>query len=346
MVEGIFTVRLRGLFAFLTGAAVVVCCFSSTPAVAQQEVGSAEHADGIWARVNDEILTTLQVKRRLKDVTDEIHRTYKPEEAYRRVLEQINQYTRVWVETKLYLAEAKAQGLTITTKQVEDIFEKEIAEKYNGDLSVYEEILVRNGSSVAERKKEIEDRLMMNALKERVTSNKVFVMPKDMRKYYDAHKDEFRQEERIIARRIIFKQAKNVPDDRAALAQQMGPVEAAIQQGEDFGALAKKHSINPQEGRNGGKMEKPVSRGVELPEIDEALFSMEVGEVRSVVVDRGNELLGVILRVDEHLTEEIAPFDEVREALFQAIYQQKYKVVVDDFLAEMREKYVVFEGQP
>ena len=86
--------------------------------------------------------------------------------------------------------------------------------------------------------------------------------------------------------------------------------------GEDFGALARQYSSDPGSGRFGGSM-GTFPRGQMLPEVDQAVFSMGVGEVSDPVETE----IGVhILRVDGL---EIPGFEDVGEQFRSRILEQR-----------------------
>ena len=308
----------------------------------------SQHANGIWARVNDESLTVSDVQKALTVQIEELKKVWKQPELNKRVLNEVHHFTTNWIESRLALAEATERGLSITTKEVEDTFAKEVAGKAAGDLAKYEDILVRNGSSIAEHKKQIREGLLINRLKDMVTVNKVFVKPREVREFYEKHHDEFQEPPRVTARRIVMVEKKEMypteEECRKALDAKMDPVAKAVLDGADFAETAHQNSQFPKEAAQGG-MVGVVRRGETIPEMEEALFAMEVGEIRRVYVTRENEILVVLLRLEEKLDASTADFETVREAIYNRIFQQKYKDVVDQFMLESRQRYYVYESQ-
>ncbi|NNM33784.1 MAG: hypothetical protein HKO53_11995, partial [Gemmatimonadetes bacterium] len=103
---------------------------------------------------------------------------------------------------------------------------------------------------------------------------------------------------------------------RDSVRRHAGGLRDRAASGEDFAALARQYSSDPGSARFGGSM-GTFPRGQMLPEVDQAVFSLGVGEVSEPVESE----IGVhVLRVDGL---EIPDFDEMGEQFRTRIVEQR-----------------------
>jgi len=96
--------------------------------------------------------------------------------------------------------------------------------------------------------------------------------------YYEANKSLFTLPEKRHAKHILIPLAANTKKAEAAAQLTLSEVQAKIAAGESFEELAKTYSKDPGSAPSGGDL-GTFSQGMMVPEFDEAVFSMKVGEV-------------------------------------------------------------------
>ncbi len=100
------------------------------------------------------------------------------------------------------------------------------------------------------------------------------------RSYYDAHSKEFEAGERAVLEYVRFPKAAT-PADSAQVREDLADVRRmAVDEGKDFGELAKTWSEDPSAERGGDL--GFFSRGDMVPEFENAAFSLEPGQVSDV----------------------------------------------------------------
>ena len=117
------------------------------------------------------------------------------------------------------------------------------------------------------------EKLVDELLAQTLVSERAQRVPLDeaaLRRYYDAHPEEFETPGRVRARHIVV---KTEPEATALLGR--------IRRNADFAALAKTHNIDST--RDSGGDLGFVARGVMVEPFDRALFSLKVGEVSPVI---------------------------------------------------------------
>ena len=142
-----------------------------------------------------------------------------------------------------------------------------------------------------------------------------------LRQLYDDQPERFITPEERQARHILISLPADADED--ALAASRGEAEAILQRlenGEDFGELAKAESDDPGSAGNGGDLGF-FGRGLMTPEFEQAVFALEKG-ARSDIV---RSPFGFhIIELTDIQPEVAQPFDEVRS------------VLVEEYLAEQR----------
>ncbi|MDR3474945.1 MAG: peptidylprolyl isomerase [Devosia sp.] len=132
----------------------------------------------------------------------------------------------------------------------------------------------------------------------------------EARRYYDGHPLEFRSEDLVYARHILFQvtPSVNVPQLRDRAEETLN---ALLKEPDRFEEMARQCSNCPS-GQQGGNLGQ-LGRGDTVPEFERALFRPgAVGLVREVVKTR----FGFhIVAVDKRLAGEKLPFDVVRDRI-------------------------------
>ena len=132
---------------------------------------------------------------------------------------------------------------------------------------------------------------------------------------YEARKEEFREVARRKARHILMKvRPEAKPDDVAKAKNKAAGLLRRLRDGEDFAALAKKFSDDPNTA-DGGKL-GAVARGELDPAFEKALFAMKAGEVKGPV----KTPFGFhIIRLDAIEPERLRPLSEVKASLMDGL---------------------------
>ena len=111
------------------------------------------------------------------------------------------------------------------------------------------------------------------------------VSDEQVKEYYDAHTDEFKQEETVEAKHILIKVDENAEEAVVEeKRQQIAGILEKARAGEDFATLAKEYSEGPSKD-NGGDL-GAFGRGQMVKPFEDAAFSMKAGEISDPVRTR------------------------------------------------------------
>jgi len=157
----------------------------------------------------------------------------------------------------------------------------------------------------------------------------------EVKKYYDAHTDEFNRPEQVELADIFLSTDKKTPEEIAAIEKQANALRDRVLAGEDFGTLAKRYSEGPT-AQNGGDLGL-YERGALAPQIDEAVFKMDRGQLTVIQAKTGYEVIKVV----DHFQAGLQPLDKVEGEITNKLYEQKMEPALREYLAELREENYV-----
>jgi peptidyl-prolyl cis-trans isomerase D len=135
------------------------------------------------------------------------------------------------------------------------------------------------------------------------------VSSKEIEDYYQTNKEKFGQPKRVKARHILIKAEAQDKEGSAKAKQKAESIREEAAKGKDFAQLAKQYSEDPGTKDRGGEIGY-ISKGMVVPEFEEAAFSMKVGEISSAIqTPYGFH----ILKVDEIQEASTQPLGKVKD---------------------------------
>jgi parvulin-like peptidyl-prolyl isomerase len=192
----------------------------------------------------------------------------------------------VMIEQVLIEQAATQEGETISDEEVENVIAHDIEE--NGGREQFDAWLAANQWTYEEYKSRQRSMMLSSRMFERVTRN----VPT--------------KAEQVHARHILV---ATEPEARDILSQ--------LQSGADFATLAGQHSLDPSTKDSGGDLGFFPQGTLVVPEVEEAAFSLAVGQISDIIHSAmGYHIVQVLERVqDMALTED--SWQALREATFR-----------------------------
>src|SRR5258706_8339647 len=185
-----------------------------------------------------------------------------------------------------------------------------------------------------ELRKDIEIRMRIDRLLEKITKKVASPKHKELSDYYRKNKEQFRRPELVHAAHIV-KNVEEGADEAAALAA-IQQVEDELKGGASFEELADRYSDCA--GNRGDLGWAP--RGQMVQEFEDVIFSLNENQVsgifRSVF---GFHIAKVYARKPEGFTD----FTEVQESIQTALHRQKQERAVENYLDRLKAKAVIQE---
>lgn len=280
---------------------------------------AAHVADRIIAVVNSDVITLSELKTEIAPEEARLRERYRGAELDRRLrqLEYVG-LTRM-IERRLQMQAARVKGVDVTDEE----------------LTAAVSEMKRQGEKIDEsnprERQYIKEQLTLMKVVDREVRSGVMVSSAEMTRYYDSHRSRFMlpDEYRISQILIQPRSGESIAEARKKAAE----VRAAVQQGQEFGELALRHSSGTEAARGGGL--GIVRQGELLPPIERALAVLNPGQVSQPI----ETPLGLhIIRVDEKKPAQFRPFSEVKAEIQHLVTQQKSEDVYQAWIGELKDK--------
>lgn len=229
----------------------------------QQQKPSQDPA--VVATVNGEVIKRADFERLLSREAQAMEgngpRTPEQVEPYKQAL------TETLITRALLLQAAAAQGVTVTTEEVD---RRVLALSSEYPAGTFDEALAKSQTSRAALTRSTREQLTIEKLLTIEVHARVAVTEEQIRRYYEEHANDFTEEEQVHAQQIVVKGL-----DEAKRVQQQ------LWQGKKFPDLARRYSLSP-DARVGGDLGF-FARGTMPPTFDEVVFKLNVGGTSEVV---------------------------------------------------------------
>lgn len=228
------------------------------------------------------------------------------------------------VEEALLVQEAARLKVKVSQDEVNKEFEefRKTLENQFGSKEKMDTEIANLKLSMDDLRAFIERYLVLQAVYKKVTE-KIDVPVEDMQKYYEEHKDDFKEEESVQARHILVSKKE---DAEKILAE--------LKAGADFVELAKKYSQDPGSKDNGGDLGK-FGRHDMVEEFGKVAFSLAPGTISDIVkTDFGYH----IIRVEAKYPEKQLTFDEVKDQIKEIMLEEKRSQEFDKYLKDLQAK--------
>ncbi|MDD2686246.1 MAG: nitrogen fixation protein NifM [Gallionella sp.] len=189
--------------------------------------------------------------------------------------------------------------------------------------------LARNGLDEAGFSSALERELKVEAILEKVAANEARISDMDVELYYQFHPDQFRRPETRLARHILVTINESMPENTREVAHKRITEIAArlAKEPQRFEEQALKHSECPT-ALEGGKL-GDLPRGKLFPELDQALFELNAGEVSGVLE---SELGFHVLRCDNITLANVLEFDEAKQHIRKLMEQKRKRVCQQEWI--------------
>ncbi len=232
---------------------VAAGCALAALCAAAGERGPATLVNAIVAIVNNEAITKLDVDGLVLEFCRDA-----PNLTADELRARWEEAREALIENRLLVQEARRRQIEVPPEEVNE----EIAR------------LKKAGINAEERRDVVRENLMVGRLLASLQSARA-ISPDEVADYYEKHREDFllREQRQVL---LIAVQAADFGGEKAAAARKAQEIVEALRKGEDFAALARRHSKGPAADRGGdqGWMKK----GSLIPALDDVVFRLKPGE--------------------------------------------------------------------
>lgn len=305
-------------------------------ALAAIQVQADTVVEEIVARVNDRIITRSELERSRQQLDREIQQAQNlsPAEAE----ERRKNLLRDLIDQQLLLDRGADLGITADTEMIKQL--DQMRKQMNLEsMEELQKAAEAQGVNFEDYKQSVRENIITQMVISREVGARVHIGREELRSYYEKHKDELKQEERVrleeilVAPKVENEGAEASPAALQDAKKKADEILAAIRGGLNFETIAKEHSDGPT-AADGGDLGY-FKRGMLAKQLEDLTFSMKKGEVSEVIRTKQGY---VILKVTDHQEAGVPPLKDVEDQLSNAIYLERLQPELRKYLTELREQ--------
>ena len=294
----------------------------------------ASPVDRIVAVVNSDVITLFDLDRQAAPYLKRIMAQEAGDARKAEIVAQVRQQVLSdMIEESLIDQAAKRLGITVTDGEVEGMIQDVMKTRdlTPGQLS---ERIAQEGLSMETYRKQLRSHFYKMKILNREVKSKIVVTDEEIGAYYREHQDLYEGREAARIRQILLIVPPGATgQEKEAQRAKAEDLLGRIRSGASFSELAMANSQGPAAAAGGdlGFVEK----GVMLPEVDRAAFSMNTGETSDVIETRvGFHIIQVLDRRGAGLK----PVEEVRDEVREKIGGAKMETKFEEWLEDQRKK--------
>jgi peptidyl-prolyl cis-trans isomerase SurA len=291
----------------------------------------------IVARVNTSIITRSELQRNKEQAASELRQQPEGES---KIADAEKNALRDLIDQQLLVQKAADLGISADTEVIKQL--DEMRKKSNLEtIEDLEKEAAKQGINWDDFKSNLKNSILTQMVISREVGGHIQVTADEEKKFYEEHKEQLRQPERVRLSEILIAtnkkdaEGKEIPmsDQEIAIAESKAKqLLEEIKKGAKFDDVAKKNSDGPTAG-DGGDLGY-FERGQLAKELEEKAFTMKPGDMTDVTrTKQGFE----ILKVTEHNQAGIPPLKDVQNRVQEAIYLQKMQPKLREYLTKLRE---------
>ena len=320
------------LFLFAIGSFV-------SPLLAQQDTVVEE----IVARVNNSIITRADLRKNHEQAAQdskELNLTQKQVE-----LREANSL-RDLIDQQLLIQKAADLGISADAdlvKRLDDLRKDMKA----GSMEDLQKMAESQGVSWEEFKQNTKNGILTQKVIGSEVGSHIQATRDEAQKFYDEHKAEISQPERVRLSEILIANNPNAPKPEAGKSsfqepttEQVAAAEAKaneiyqqLKSGSKFDELARKDS-NGSTAEQGGDLGYFKRKDL-AKELEDKSFVLKSGEFTQPIRTRQGF---IILRVTDHIQAGTPPLDSIRDQIQEQLYSQKIQPALREYLTHLREQ--------
>jgi peptidyl-prolyl cis-trans isomerase SurA len=240
------------------------------------------------------------------------------------------------ITERLLEREADAQGIKARDEDV-DAYIQQVKERGRMDDAHFQSAMSARGMTLDSYRAQVRADIEKTQLVQKEIRGRVTVSAEEIKRYYDAHQDDYRLGDEITVRDIFFplpSADQDAVEQTRAKAEEVRTMAAG---GKSFEALAAQYSSGP--GADKGGLLGTFRRGEMTHELDEAAFRLKPKQVSPVITtSRGFH----ILEVDSMSESKLKPLKDVEGDIREQLYKDALETRFTDWLTkDLRERHHV-----
>jgi parvulin-like peptidyl-prolyl isomerase len=289
--------------------------------------------DRVVAVVNNEVITLYELDNLATAYVDRAANAPKKEDREKIIKETRPVMLNRMIEDLLVEQEAKKTGVVVKEEDVMAAISDLLARR-NVKFEEFKATLIKAGSSFETYKEEVRSHLMKMRVAAREVRAKIAISDEEVGDYYSKHRDIYEGKESVRLQQIFIVLPKDAGDEvKGQRRSRADAVLKRLKEGESFELLASQFS-QESAAQAGGDLGF-VERGTLLPQVEEAAFKLQPGDISDVVVSP----IGFhILRVTDRRGKGTKSLSAIRDEIREEISKEKMEKKVQEWIQELRKK--------
>ena len=309
------------------------------PAISETEGKVVEE---IVARVNNEVITRSEFEHSKaaaeENAKEDCQNRCTPEQLKSLIEDDQKNALRNLIDQSLLVQRAKDMGISVEPEVIKQLDQIRIENKL-ASMEALEEAVTKSGVNWEDFKNNIRSSLLTKKVIGSEVGSHISVPKEDIQKYYEEHKQDFIRPEQVALRSIEVNTAGKDATEIADLRKKADTARKRIQDGEDFGEIAKRYS-DGSTAKQGGYLGE-YKRGELSKELEDNVFKLKRNDLTDVMETKQGFL---IIQVMEHYEEGQQPLAKVENEINEKLYSQRMEPALREYLKTLREQsYVVIK---
>ena len=259
--------------------AVFLAVVILVPSVVFAQEGEMTVVDEVIAQVNDEVITLSSLKRETKERVEALKQNGMTEQqAQAEVVKRQAELIATLINEKLLLQ--KGKELELANEIEAEVNRRMLSIAEGQGITTIEklyEAMRQSGLNPEDVRRTMRTEMTKQAVLQQEVDRRVYLgfTPDEVKKYFDAHPDQFRKPETIKLSEIFL---STTGKDEAAVKARVTELVAQLRAGADFGAVAAANSEREKNGQRTAPQDKGYVGEFDVPSLREDL----VGALKDV----------------------------------------------------------------
>src|SRR6202045_2352011 len=306
------------------------------------EGANAKTVEEIIARVNNEIITRSELdKARVAaedDAKQECQSKCTPEQLKTDIEDRQKNPLRDLIDQSLLVQRGKDMSINVEPEVIKKLDQIRVQNKIDS-MEDLEKAVSSQGTNWEDFKNNIRTGLLTQRVIGSEVGSHITIGKDEVAKYYNEHKAQFVRPEQVALREIEVSTQGKTEAELPDLKKKAETALKRVQDGEDFGEIAKRFS-DGSTAKQGGFL-GVYKRGELSKELEDIVFKMKKNEVTDVMDTKQGFL---ILQVLEHYDEGEQSLAKVEPEITDKLYSGRMEPAMREYVKTLREQsYVVIK---
>src|SRR3984885_5046365 len=281
-------------------------------ATARAQATKGTVVEEIVARVNNSIITLSDYQKASAGLRQEAAQDCQncsPMQIQGEVDKKQKDLLRDMIDQQLLIERAKDMDISVETDLVKRL--DDVRKQNNlGTLEELEKAVESQGIVWEDYKTQLRNGLLTQEVIRREVGGRMNIGNDEIKKYYDAHKQDFNRPEEVALQELFLSTDGKSPEEVAAVHTRADDLHNRLVKGEDFDTLVKRYSEGSTAQQDGDLGE--FERGQLSKQLEDAVFALDKNQFTDVIQTKtGFEILKVL----DHFQAGLQPLDKVENEI-------------------------------